>query len=226
MIATLGAVYAEIPNANAIPRPVWNLILPLDFQTMYELGDKKTTKIQYKAVFTGIGMEHFSIDINGLHGAVPLDLREPIDLPPRDIVTNIGTSEHVMDGQEMCFKNIHNLSSRRMVHWVPYARSMPFHGLYGYDLAFFEKLAAANHYVVEKLYMLPYGPRGIMKIACAALRKTNDNEFKWIGSDLIHAKRPNRKGQWRFQPLPRALPAQQPRSAPAAPNGTTQPGSP
>jgi hypothetical protein len=205
MISTLGAVYSEIPNAEAIPRPVWNLLLPIDFQTMYELGNKRTTKISYKTVFTGIGIDHFSIDINGEDGAVPLDLRDPIDLPPRDIVTNIGTSEHVMDGQEMCFRNIHNLSNRRMVHWVPYGQTMTTHGRYGYGLSFFEQLAVLNDYIIEKLYMLPYGPQGILKIACASFLKTSDAEFRWGTFETLYAKRLNARGQYRFPPSKSAV---------------------
>ncbi len=65
-----------------------------------------------KVFFECLGFEHTSIDINGLDGAIPLDLNEPIideDLTGQfDIVTNIGTSEHVSN-QAMCFENIDRL---------------------------------------------------------------------------------------------------------------------
>lgn len=187
-------VVSRVANYQGVPRPVWELMFPIDWLTMYELGNKKTAGVTFKEVFTGIGIDHFSIDINGRDGAVPLDLRSEIALPPRDVVTNIGTSEHVHPNQEMCFRNIHNLSRDRMIHWVPYAESMPFHGVYGYELGFFEKLAALNSYKIEKLYITKR-KRGA--VACVSLRKTNNGPFKWANWAELRAKH-RVDGKFRF----------------------------
>jgi hypothetical protein len=65
-----------------------------------------------KIFFECLGFDHTSIDINGLDGALPLDLNKPIIdtylTGQFDIVTNIGTSEHVSN-QEMCFENMDRL---------------------------------------------------------------------------------------------------------------------
>jgi hypothetical protein len=73
-----------------------------------------------------------SIDLNGLDGSLPLGLRPELNLPPREMVANIGTSEHVLN-QKICFQNIHHLSSGRMTHWVPMGKRHPDHGFFGYS---------------------------------------------------------------------------------------------
>ena len=79
--------------------------------TMLELGNKlnpkcgpdKNETVTYKEWFTGQGMHHVSVDINGKDGALPIDLRLNLmdalaqrNQPTQyDIITNIGTTEHV-----------------------------------------------------------------------------------------------------------------------------------
>lgn len=185
MLTTIADIRQKVASFDIVKPDVWSLILPIDFKTMYELGNKKSPKGTYKSVFTDMGIDHYSIDINGQDGAVPLDLRVAIDLPSRDMVTNIGTSEHVHPNQEMCFRNIHNLSHDRMVHWVPYAQTMPEHAIYGYELGFFEELAAINDYKVEKLYIV--NRVETRYVACASFRKTSDAPFRWR-RNKVHAK--------------------------------------
>jgi hypothetical protein len=100
---------------NAIvPPQVKNLIAPLDFRSAYDLGNKKTNNMPYAAYYRAMGVDYSSIDLNGLDGAIAVDLAEPVDLPPKQAVMNIGTSEHVVD-QEAVFRNIHNLVVSRQV---------------------------------------------------------------------------------------------------------------
>lgn len=166
-----------------IPLQVQNLMKPFDFSGVYELGNKKTKGVPYSKFYERRGIEYTSIDLNGLDGALPLDLSQPIDLPPRPMVANIGTSEHVLD-QHAVFKNIHRLSSFRMVHWVPMASFHPQHGFWGYPLDFFERLAQANAYEIEKLYIEKSFKN--WTLLCCSLRKTvyTRQEFYWDGDGL------------------------------------------
>ena len=137
---------------EVIPTQVMKLIEPLNFRSVYELGNKKTNGVPYALYYRALGIEYTSIDLNGLDGSLPLDLSEDIDLPKRDAVLNIGTSEHVLN-QKSVFQNIHNLSKIKMIHWVPLATKHPTHGYWGYSIEFFEKLAKINKYKIEKLYI-------------------------------------------------------------------------
>jgi hypothetical protein len=130
-------------------------ILP-QVKTMIELGNKKT-KFVWKDYFEKMGISHTSIDLNGLDGALKLDLCTPLQLPEADVVTNIGTSEHVLD-QEMCFENIDRFSKKWMVHQVPLVGNWIGHGdqdfeCYKYDEDFFKSLAEKYHYIIEDLFI-------------------------------------------------------------------------
>ena len=147
---------------------------------MIELGNQwlqaqKGQRMSGKVFFTQLGVKHISIDTNGLDGALPLDLCSDIDMEghgiePADIVTNFGTSEHVV-GQEACFRNVHNFCrvGGLMVHFVPPEGTWARHGLYRYTVDFFDRLATQYKYktVVNRLYeKAPYvGNRGL--IFCA-----------------------------------------------------------
>src|SRR5215208_2927692 len=99
---------------NPVRAEEWALIEPhlKGVQTMLELGNKFNEQAgsSYKDWFTrNYGIEHVSVDINGLNGALALDLREPLaPLAGRvfDMVTNIGTSEHVGESQACVWKNM------------------------------------------------------------------------------------------------------------------------
>lgn len=56
-----------------------------------------------------------------------MDLNSELDLQPRDMFANIGTTEQVLN-QKICFQNIHNLSSVRIVYWVPLEKRHLAHG--------------------------------------------------------------------------------------------------
>jgi len=91
--------------SNPIPADEYDVIWPVEPNCkMLELGNKKNKKGIYKNYFKSVGIKHISIDWNGKDGAIAFDLRNPIkELKPNgkwhqyfDIVTNIGTSEHVI----------------------------------------------------------------------------------------------------------------------------------
>jgi SAM-dependent methyltransferase len=90
---------------------------------MLELGNKLNTRcgpgggdtITYKSFFTKLGVSHTSIDTNGKDGALAVDLRKCLrtELTARDfnrvqfdVVTNIGTTEHVEGNQEQVWRNV------------------------------------------------------------------------------------------------------------------------
>lgn len=89
-----------------------------------------------------LGIEHVSIDTNGLDGALALDLSKPIyGVEPADIVTNFGTSEHVgIEGQDQCFANIRDLCKPGgvMLHAIPLVGYWPGHSDVDYDGDFFD----------------------------------------------------------------------------------------
>jgi len=111
-----------------------------------------------KQYFSSFGIQHTSLDTNGKHGALKINLCEPIGnqqdslVQNFDIVTNFGTSEHVKN-QFMCWKNIHDLckDSAIMVHVVPNTNRKGRHGLCAYSIDFFLKFAeAAEYQIIEE----------------------------------------------------------------------------
>jgi hypothetical protein len=105
-----------------------------------------------KDLYESLGFAHTSMDINGRHGAVPVDLERPV--PPEfvgafDIVTDYGTLEHV-NGQYQAFRNVHLMCREGgvMIHHLPLAGTYPKHCRYYYTLEFMEGLARACGYDV------------------------------------------------------------------------------
>lgn len=101
-------------------------------------------------MWTWLGFDYSSIDMDGSPGSIPLDLNfdsEPAKMKHcADLVTNCGTTEHVIN-QLNAFKLIHNLTKvgGLMMHNIP-AQGYLTHGLVNYTPKFFWSLAAANAY--------------------------------------------------------------------------------
>jgi 2-polyprenyl-3-methyl-5-hydroxy-6-metoxy-1,4-benzoquinol methylase len=181
-IRTGGYFNTDVDIDAIIPAQVLNLVSPVDFKSAYELGNKKTKGVPYAISYRSRGIEYTSLDMNALDGAVPVDLSRPVDLPPKDIVMNIGTIEHVVD-QEEAFKNVHVLAKSRMVHWVPLTDNHPDHGAWGYSFEFFKELARLNAYSIEKMYIENSFKH--WNLVCCSLKKTVDTGriFEW--SDVL-----------------------------------------
>ena len=103
-----------------------------------------------RKLWTWLGFEYASIDIDGSPGSIPLDLNYD-DVPHEeknkyDLVTNFGTTEHVAN-QLNAFKIIHDLAAVRgiMMHHLP-AQGNFNHGLVNYNPKFFWMLARSNEY--------------------------------------------------------------------------------
>lgn len=119
---------------------------------MLELGRKKTGEVAYKGWFEKLGMVHVSIDIKGGYGSLPLDLTEPIDLEPFDMITNLGTTEHVSK-QEPCWRNIHNLLKQGgvLVSMTPLNGNWWWHGEWYPTELFYESFAGLNGYRIDHM---------------------------------------------------------------------------
>lgn len=148
-----------------IPTQIADLLSPIidDVETMIELGNKRDSEGVWKKLFTEMGIEHTSIDLNGRDGALELDLLGEISLPSADVVTNIGTSEHVSDeheGQMACFENINRLSHKWMIHQVPLVGNWDTHGIrtdgrecFKYTEDFFYDISDKFNYIIEDLFI-------------------------------------------------------------------------
>ena len=129
---------------------------------MLELGDQiikgreMSQKSTGKEYFTNLNINHTSVDMNGLHGALKYDLSKDIIrddwLNHFNVITNSGTTEHVepFKSQYECFKNIHKFCSLSgiMIHIVPDALEVERKDAFKkkhcnnyYTRAFFELLA-------------------------------------------------------------------------------------
>lgn len=161
-----------------VPEQVKKLLEPFNFESIYDLGNKKTKGLPYSLFFKMRNIRYISIDINGLDGALPYDLTAPLNnLEPFDIVANIGTTEHIEE-QKQVFCNIHNISKKRMAHWLPLAGKHSSHGCWGYTLDFFRELAQLNDYKIEKLYIETSFKRWTL-VCCSFHKKNISNPFVW-----------------------------------------------
>ena len=159
-------------------------VVELGNQWLWEIFNGQN--IPTKIIFEFFGVEYTSIDINGDDGAVMLDLR--LDIPKKykkryELLTNIGTTEHVEDNQYQCWKNIHNLckTNALMIHSLPLRGHWEGHCKWYYYPEWFEDLAEKCNYEVVELELDKKSPKLYQVSTC--LRKTkyskflNSNEF-------------------------------------------------
>lgn len=164
-------------------------------QQIRKNADRITKAKTGKEYFSSLGYDHISIDRNGLDGALPLDLCEPIRNPELidqfDVLTNSGTSEHVEDQYE-CFKNIHSLVKQNgvFIQLSPKTGSWPRHGFYYYTFDFYRQLARQCDYeILQEADIALRGKRS--HLVCVGLRKRAKNlfisqaEFEKIASATI-----------------------------------------
>jgi len=136
------------------------LYSPLVGSSMLELGNKINTPFTYKKYFESLGFRHVSIDTNGKDGALPLDLTKPLELGTFDMVTNIGTSEHVRE-QEPCWRNILEAMhvGSVLLCTTPQPGQWQWHGEHYPDDVFYRELAELNGLTVDRLYLNGEEPR-------------------------------------------------------------------
>jgi len=171
---------------SVIPSGEMGVIFPLVGTRMLELGNKVNGRGTYKAYFESLGIDHTSIDWNGQDGALKLDLRDPIDFEPFDMVTNMGTTEHVSD-QEAVWKNIHNLTKVGgfIASVTPLEGDWKNHGEYYPRFEFFKQFAK-NGYEIEHLEI---GLKSPKRNIYARLKKVEHKDFVMPDKDTIFVNR-------------------------------------
>ncbi len=137
-----------------------------------------------KRYYANRGVEHTSVDLNGLDGAIKLDLAKPDQFTEWrsyfDIVTNSGTSEHVepKSAQYECFTIVHNCLAVGgiAVHMVPDKNKLIEKGSWKnhcnnyYSADFFRMLVSGNKYK-----LIATGTIGDILAVC--VQKTSDSPF-------------------------------------------------
>lgn len=168
---------------NPLPISEQEVIEPIVGSKMLELGNKKNSKGTYKNYFESLGIEHTSVDWNGLDGALKLDLRVPINLGQFDMVTNIGTTEHVSE-QTPVWKNVHEAVKLGgvLVSITPKPGDWWWHGEYYPTQEFYKQFAELNGYTVENLSEAQNHPTRIIR---ARMRKVKDLPFQMPKSEYI-----------------------------------------
>jgi hypothetical protein len=166
-----------------------NTLEELSGKRMLELGNQEVLENFIpektgKEYFKGQGAEHISVDLNGLGGALPLDLAKPEQFIKWhsyfDVVMNSGTSEHVepKKAQYECFSIIHDCLKVGgiAVHLVPDINELIKEGYWDthsfnyYSHDFFRMLAEKNNYKLVSLKIID-------GLICSCLQKMEDVPF-------------------------------------------------
>ena len=126
-----------------------------------------------------LGIMHTSIDINGLNGALKLDLCKAIDLKKQfDLITDFGTIEHT-ENLYPVFKNIfkHCKVEGYMLHKNPKTGHFPFgqgHNCnFWFSVDFWRELANSTGAEILKLeeYPIYHNPVSGMEVICILQKK-------------------------------------------------------
>lgn len=159
---------------------------------MVELGDQKFNahvaltpegdRVWTKEYFKKLGFTHLCIDWHGQNGAVSLDLAKPFYVGQFDVLTNLGTSEHILD-QHYCWQNMHNLVKPGgiLIHVVPKTGALLHHSPYSYETKFFKHLANLNNY--RMLFMQYLCANGCHAVC---MHKQEDQPFIWDSTGLVN----------------------------------------
>ena len=153
-------------ESNPIPEDMHKYYNPLVGNTMLELGNKKTFGVTYKEYFQSIGIEHTSIDWNGMNpDCLNLDLQKPIKLGEFDMVTNIGTTEHVTE-QLPVWKNIHDACKVGgvFISHTPIEGDWWWHGMWYPKESFYVEFAEKNGYEIELMGYEMKDPRRVLSV--------------------------------------------------------------
>lgn len=138
---------------------------PMKGMRVCELGNQESgwrLRVPVKMILQWLGADHTSIDMNGRDGALIYDLSQPLPehlLGSFDLVTNAGTTEHVVTSRELAdqyqaFKSIHDLTRpwSMMMHVVPSEDGAHCGCGYVYTHNFFHALAGLCGYQIVEHY--------------------------------------------------------------------------
>ena len=169
---------------SPIPDYLDRILYPLVGHRMLELGRKKTDEISYKSYFESLGIDHTSIDIKGGYGSLALDLTKPLDLEPFDMITNLGTTEHV-SRQPPVWENIHNLLKPNgvLVSMTPLKGNWWWHGEWYPTEDFYQSFAHLNGYIIE---FMGIGREYPFQNIDVRMRKEANDKFIMPSMDLIY----------------------------------------
>jgi SAM-dependent methyltransferase len=127
-------------------------VLKMEIQTLSELRPKlmdfDLAKVFYKCFLQPTA--HVAIDLHGTHGALKLNLNEPLaGVAQFDTMFDFGTAEHVFDVRQF-FANAHNVTKPGglMIHGLPWTGWID-HGFYNFQPTVYFDLAAANGYTLH-----------------------------------------------------------------------------
>jgi SAM-dependent methyltransferase len=139
-----------------------------------------------RTFFEALGYEYACVDIDGTAETLVLDLNYD-DVPPAnrgryDLVTNFGTTEHVIN-QLNAFKIIHDLTAPGgvMIHELP-TQGLIDHGLVAYNPKFFRMLGENNGY--ETLFY-DFRWTEIRSVMTPGMRDEIENYISTIGRPLF-----------------------------------------
>ena len=175
---------------NPVRPDEWAYYEPLQGDSMFELGGKVNGSNTYKAYFESLGFRHVSVDFEGVqYGALNLDLRKPLwgRFGQFDMVTNIGTTEHVQ-GQAGVWENIHRLTKPGgvFVSVTPYPDGLNWwwHGNHYPLPEFFQAFAELNGWVIDRIGDdLPPPNRNLY---VRMIKGDDESEFIMPDESLIH----------------------------------------
>lgn len=150
--------------------------------------------------YNSLGIDCVSIDINGLDGALPLDLNKPI--PSRfvgifDFLVDSGTSEHIENQYEL-FRSIFRMLKVGgiFIHMVPAENNWAGHGIWRYSVAWFERLVKLccyrkiDHRITDIDYMYEFNWKDLIFFSG---QKTEWSEFCSVGEFVYPAVKPKGK---------------------------------
>lgn len=147
--------------------------------------------------FAHIGVNYSSIDINGVHGAHVLDARHDLTFAIKDrfdIVSNMGFSEHVGEGdveenlirnQYTMFRNMHVFGAAAnsvFFHDLPSIGAWYQHGVCHYEPSFFRAIVSAHDYELIFVLVSDYMGPG-REVVSAAYRKTTSSRAGFMSFD-------------------------------------------
>ena len=172
-----------------------SIFTPLSGKTMLEFGNKKTDGIVWKGYFDGLGFRHVSVDINGADGALKMDLRQPLNLGTFDVVTNVGTSEHVSE-QEPLWRNVAEAMhvGSLFISVTPLPGCWDWHGWWYPTEDFYKDFARKNGMDVERL--LVDGPKAKSQIYTRIVR-VKECDFAMPDMALMYFNKGGKKYEWR-----------------------------
>jgi hypothetical protein len=183
---------------------------------MLELGNQQICETYIrektgKEYYSNREVKHTSVDLNGLDGAIKVDLSKPIEIAGWneyfDIVTNSGTSEHVSPkkAQYECFMNIHKCLKVGgvAIHLVPDIHELVNRGCwknhckYYYSSEFVKMLIENNSYrlvssrIIDGLICF-----SVQKIGSVPFMKDREEFLKYIRGEKSGIRTPLHDNGW------------------------------